>query len=137
MQAEGASTSAEHPPTAATEPAASHFGGMLAKEIRAHNSEVLLFFSCFRYMSSGLHDFTVQIQAMMDMIHTPPATGPTQSQLDNALGRVEELQERLSQLERERESRIKELEAHVAAAKFEANSTRRVTPFLLEHIDYC
>ena len=33
------------------------------------------------------------------MIHTPPATGPTQSQLDDALGRAEELQERLSQLE--------------------------------------
>ena len=65
----------------------------------------------------------------MEMIHTPPATGPTQSQLDDALGHVEELQERLSQLERERESRIQELEARVAASEFEADSTRRVTPF--------
>ena len=48
--------------------------------------------------------------------HTPPATGPTQSQLDDALGRAEELQGRLSQVERECDSRIQELEAHVAAS---------------------
>ena len=78
---------------------------------------------------------------MMDLIHTPPATGPTQSQLDDALGRAEELQGRLSQAERERDNRIQELEACVAIserettrARLEADSTRRVTPFLLEHI---
>ena len=77
----------------------------------------------------------------MEMIHTPPATGPTQSQLDDALGRVEELQGHLSQAEREYDSRIWELEARVAASdaamarvQFEANSTRRVTPFPLEHL---
>ena len=41
----------------------------------------------------------------MDLIHTPPATDPTQSQLDDALGRADKLQECLSQ----RESRIQEL----------------------------
>ena len=77
----------------------------------------------------------------MDLIHTPPATGPTQSQLDDALGLVEELQGCLSQAERERENRIQELEARVAVseretarARLEADSTRRVTPFLLGHI---
>ena len=64
------------------------------------------------------------------MIHTPPAKCPTQSQLDDARGHAEELQERLSQLERECESRIQELEARVAASEFETDSTRRVTPFL-------
>ena len=110
---------------------------MLAEEVQACNSEVLLFFSCFRYMSSILNGFTLQIQAIMDMIHTPPATGPTQSQLDDALGRAEELQECLSQVERERESWIKELEARVAAsemeaarARLEADSMRRVTLLL-------
>ena len=70
----------------------------------------------------------------MEMIHTPPATGPTQSQLDNALGRADELQECLSQ----RESRIQELEARVVAsdaaaarAQFEATSLRRVFLFCL------
>ena len=68
----------------------------------------------------------------MDLIHTPPATNPTQSQLDDALGHVDELQECLSQCE----SCIQELEARVAAsdavaarAQFEATSLRRV--FLL------
>ena len=69
----------------------------------------------------------------MDLIHTPPATGPTQSQLDDALGRAEELQGRLSQVERECDSRIQELEAHVAASdaamarvQLEATSLRKV-----------
>ena len=72
----------------------------------------------------------------MDLIHTPPAIGPTQSQLDDALGHAKELHRRLSQCK----SRIQELEARVAASdaaaarvQFEANSTRRVTPFPLEH----
>ena len=52
----------------------------------------------------------------MDLVHTPPATGPTQSQLDGALGHAEELQECLSRLEREHESRVRGLEAEVARA---------------------
>ena len=118
------------------EPTASRFGDILAEEVQARDMEVFWLFSCFRYMSSGLCNFTLQIQAMMDLIHTPPATGPTQSQLDDALGRAEELQERLSQLEREHESRIKDLEARVAAsdaavarAQFETTSMRRVLLF--------
>ena len=73
----------------------------------------------------------------MDMIHTPPATGPTQSQLDDALGHADELQERLSQVERERDDRFRELETRVAASEMEApracleaDSMRRV-PFSL------
>ena len=74
----------------------------------------------------------------MDIIHTPPATGPTQSQLDDdALGRTDELQECLSQVERERGDRFRELETRMAAsvmevarAHLEANSMRRV-PFSL------
>ena len=62
----------------------------------------------------------------MDMIHTPPATGPTQSQLDDALGRAEELQERLSQLERERENHFRDLEVELVRARLEADSMRRV-----------
>ena len=65
----------------------------------------------------------------MEMIHTSPAMGPTQSKLDDALGHAEELQEHLSQLEQEHESRINELEARVAASEFEADSTRRVTRY--------
>ena len=60
--------------------------------------------------------FALQIQEMMEMIHTPPATGPTQSQLDDALGCAEELQEHLSQLEREHESRFRDLEAKLVRA---------------------
>ena len=63
------------------------------------------------------------------MIHTPLAMGPTQSQLDDALGRAEELQERLSQLEREHESRFRDLEAELVRARLEADSMRRVTLF--------
>ena len=55
------------------------------------------------------------------------------------MGRADELQERLSQLERERESRFQELEARVAAsdaamarAQFEATSMRRVLLFCFD-----
>ena len=59
-----------------------------------------------KYLSSNSYGFIMQIQAMMDLIHTPPATGPTQSQLDDALGRAEELQGRLSQAEWECDNHI-------------------------------
>ena len=66
---------------------------------------------------------------MMDMIHTPPSTRPTQSLLDDVLGRADELQERLSQLERERKSHFRDLEAELVRARLEADSMRRVTLF--------
>ena len=47
--------------------------------------------STCKYLSSNSYSFIVQIQAMMDLIHTPPATDPTQNQLDDALGHAEEL----------------------------------------------
>ena len=82
----------------------------------------------------------------MDMIHTPPSTRPMQSQLDDALRRADELQERLSQVEWERDDRFRELETRVAAsemetarARLEADSMRRVPfslPFLLHLNSY-
>ena len=70
---------------------------------------------------------------MIDLIHTPLATGPTQNQLDDALGHAEELQGHLSQVEQERDSHIQELEARVAASdaamarvQLEATSLRKV-----------
>ena len=92
--------------------------------------------STCKYLFSNLYGLIVQIQAMMDLIHTPPATGPTQSQLDDALGCAEELQGRLNQAEREHDSRVPELEARVAASdaamarvQFKASSMRRVLLF--------
>ena len=96
-----------------------------------------------KYLSSNLYNSIVQIQAMMDLIHTPPATDPTQSQLDDALGLAEELQGHLSQVERERDSRIQELETRyreletravafereAAGTRLEADSLRRVPSF--------
>ena len=52
--------------------------------------------STCKYLSFNSYNFIVQIQVMMDLILTPPATGPTQSQLDDALGHAEELQGHLS-----------------------------------------
>ena len=69
---------------------------------------------------------TLQIQAMMEMIHTPLATGPTHSQLDDAHGHAKELQEHLHKLEQEHKGRVRELEAEVARAQFKANTMRRV-----------
>ena len=78
----------------------------------------------------------------MDMIHNPPSTGPTQSQLVDALGCIKELQERLSQVEWERDDRLRELETHVAAsemevarARLEADSMRWI-PFSLLFLLY-